>query len=77
MEKALSAALLIREKYEFQVSLFCHQVKVAGEGLERLYQACRDQGVLFFKFDQEGPALLRMGDEIVLQFEDPDFEAAL
>ncbi len=71
MEKALSAALLIREKYQFQVSMFCRQVKVAGEGMERLYQACRDEGVLFFKFDQEGPALLRTGDEVVLQFEDP------
>ena len=71
MEKALSAALMIREKYRSQVSLFCRQVKVAGEGLERLYQACRDEGVLFFKFDQEGPALLRTGDEVVLQFEDP------
>ncbi len=71
MEKALSAALMIREKYRSEVSLFCRQVKVAGEGLERLYQACRDEGVLFFKFDQEGPALLRTGDEVVLQFEDP------
>ena len=71
MEKALSAALMIREKYQSQVSLFCRQVKVGGEGLERLYQACRDEGVLFFKFDQEGPALLRPRDEVVLQFEDP------
>ncbi len=71
MEKALSAALMIREKYRSQVSIFCRQVKVAGEGMERLYQACRDEGVLFFKFDHEGPALLRTGDEVVLQFEDP------
>jgi quinone-modifying oxidoreductase, subunit QmoB len=71
MEKALSAALKIREKYRSQVSIFCRQVKVAGEGMERLYQACRDEGVLFFKFDQEGPLLLRAGNEIGLQFEDP------
>ena len=35
MEKALSAALMIREKYRSEVSLFCRQVKVAGDGMER------------------------------------------
>ena len=70
MEKALSAAITIREKHGSQISIFCRQVKVAGDGMERLYQACRDEGMLFFKFDQEGPALLRAGDGIVLQFED-------
>ncbi|OGP51861.1 MAG: hypothetical protein A2Y79_09000 [Deltaproteobacteria bacterium RBG_13_43_22] len=70
MAVTLSAALEIRKRFQSQISIFCRQVKVAGEGLERLYQACRDEGVLFFKFDQEGPALLRRGDEVVLQFED-------
>lgn len=70
MAAALSSALEIRRRYQAQVSIFCRQVKVAGEGLERLYQACRDEGVLFFKFDQEGPAFLTKMDRLVLQFED-------
>jgi coenzyme F420-reducing hydrogenase delta subunit/NAD-dependent dihydropyrimidine dehydrogenase PreA subunit len=70
MAETLSAALEIRKRYRSQVSIFCRQVKVAGEGMERLYQACRDEGVLFFKFDQGGPLLLKEGNEVVLQFED-------
>lgn len=71
MAGTLSAALEIRRKYQSQVSIFCRQVKVAEEGLERLYQACRDEGVLFFRFDQEGPELLREGEGFKLRFEDP------
>jgi coenzyme F420-reducing hydrogenase delta subunit/Pyruvate/2-oxoacid:ferredoxin oxidoreductase delta subunit len=70
MAVTLSAALEIRKRYQSQVSIFCRQVKVAGEGMERLYQACRDEGVLFFKFDHDGPLLLKEGDRVVLQFED-------
>jgi coenzyme F420-reducing hydrogenase delta subunit/Pyruvate/2-oxoacid:ferredoxin oxidoreductase delta subunit len=70
MALTLSAAREIRKRYQSQVSIFCRQVKVAGEGMERLYQACRDEGVLFFKFDHDGPLLLKEGDGVVLQFED-------
>jgi quinone-modifying oxidoreductase, subunit QmoB len=70
MTLTLSAAQEIRKRYQSQVSIFCRQIKVAGEGMERLYQACRDEGVLFFKFDHDGPLLLKEGDGVVLQFED-------
>ena len=43
---------------------------MAEEGLERLYQACRDEGVIFFKFDQTGPEMIRSDDLVGLEFID-------
>jgi heterodisulfide reductase subunit A-like polyferredoxin/coenzyme F420-reducing hydrogenase delta subunit len=70
MARSLSLAQEIRRNSGAQVCVFCRNVKVAEEGLERLYQACRDQGVLFFKFDEEGPELIRSGDGVTLHFMD-------
>ena len=61
MAQTLSLAFKIRQEYQAQVFIFCPDVKVAEEGLERLYQACRDEGVIFFKFDQTGPEIVRSG----------------
>jgi quinone-modifying oxidoreductase, subunit QmoB len=77
MRLALHQALEIRKTHRSQVFIFCRNIKVAEEGLERLYQACRDEGVLFFKFDQEGPALRAQGDRITLHFTDAVLEQPL
>ena len=70
MAQTLSLAFKIRQEYQAQVFIFCPNVKVAEEGLERLYQACRDEGVIFFKFDQTGPEIVRSGDLVGLEFVD-------
>lgn len=70
MAQTLSLALKIRQKYHAQVCIFCRDVKVAEEGMERLYQACRDEGVIFFKFDQAGPEIVRSSDLLSLEFID-------
>ena len=70
MARTLSLAQEIRTKYQSQVCVFCRNVKVAEEGLERLYQACRDQGVLFFKFDDVGPEMIDSGEKVTLHFTD-------
>jgi coenzyme F420-reducing hydrogenase delta subunit/Pyruvate/2-oxoacid:ferredoxin oxidoreductase delta subunit len=70
MSRTLSLALEIRQNYQSQVYIFCRNVKVAEPGLERLYQTCRDEGVIFFKFDQTGPEIIRSNDRVVLQFMD-------
>jgi quinone-modifying oxidoreductase, subunit QmoB len=74
MHLALHLALEIRKTCQSPVYVFCRNVKVAEEGLERLYQACRDEGILFFKFDAEGPDLRRQGDRVVLHFTDAVLE---
>ncbi|MCU0580548.1 MAG: hydrogenase iron-sulfur subunit, partial [Desulfobacterota bacterium] len=75
MAEALNGALKIREKYGARVYVFTGQIKVAEEGLERLYMACRDAGVVFFKFDEnlpefsmeEGRPVIRFVDTLVAQ----------
>jgi quinone-modifying oxidoreductase, subunit QmoB len=74
MRLALQTALEIRKAHQSQVAVFCRNVKVAEEGLERLYQTCRDEGILFFKFDQQGPELSLREGRMVLQFSDAVLE---
>jgi len=71
MAQALKSAVILREKFEVQVYFFTGNVKVAEEGLERLYLDCRDAGVVFFKLDEEKLELLKNGDQVTLQFIDP------
>ncbi len=70
MALALSLAYRIRKERGSQVYIFCRNVKVAEEGMERLYQNCRDEGVIFFKFDHPGPEIFRPGELIGLEFVD-------
>jgi coenzyme F420-reducing hydrogenase delta subunit/NAD-dependent dihydropyrimidine dehydrogenase PreA subunit len=71
MAQALEAAIVIRKRLKAQVYFFSGNIKVAEEGLERLYLECRDAGVVFFKFDSEQPELVQKGDQVSLQFKDP------
>jgi coenzyme F420-reducing hydrogenase delta subunit/Pyruvate/2-oxoacid:ferredoxin oxidoreductase delta subunit len=70
MAKVLWLALKIRQEYGSPVYIFCRNVKVAEEGMERLYQACRDEGVIFFKFDQSGPEIIWVEGLVGLEFDD-------
>ncbi|HSO71760.1 MAG TPA: FAD-dependent oxidoreductase, partial [Thermodesulfobacteriota bacterium] len=71
MAQALESAVMLREKFEAQVYFFTGNVKVAEEGLERLYLEGRDAGVVFFKLEEEKLAFLKKGDQVTLQFIDP------
>jgi coenzyme F420-reducing hydrogenase delta subunit/Pyruvate/2-oxoacid:ferredoxin oxidoreductase delta subunit len=70
MAEALSGALKIREGSGARVFFFTGQIKVAEEGLERLYMDCRDAGVVFFKFDDTLPELVVEGNRPVIRFVD-------
>jgi len=70
MARILYLAYKIRKEYQSKVYIFCRNVKVAEDGMERLYQTCRDEGVIFFKFDQSGPEIVRFGELVGLEFED-------
>ena len=71
MAQALKSAVILREKFEAQVYFFSGQVKVAEEGLERLYLEGREAGVVFFKLDEEKLEFLKSDDQVTLQFIDP------
>jgi quinone-modifying oxidoreductase, subunit QmoB len=70
MARTMDLAYKIRKAYQSQVYIFCRDVKVAEDGMERLYQACRDEGVIFFKFVHSGPEVIGFGDLVRLEFED-------
>ena len=71
MAQALESAVMLREKMEAQVYFFTGNVKVAEEGLERLYLEARDAGVVFFKLGEEKLEFLKKGDQVTLRFIDP------
>lgn len=54
-----------------QPYVFARDVKVAAQGLERQYRHTRNDGVLFFKFDQDGPGFENGTDGLAVVFRDP------
>ena len=71
MAQALESAIILRKKFEAQVYFFTGNVKVAEEGLERLYLEAREVGVVFFKLADEKLEFLNKDDQVKLQFIDP------
>lgn len=51
------------------VRFLCREVKVAEEGLERLYRSAREEGVLFVKYE-ERPLIAPLGEEVSVQATD-------
>ena len=45
----LNNALAAKQKWGSEIYVFCKNVKVDGEGMERLYREVRDRGVVFLK----------------------------
>jgi heterodisulfide reductase subunit A len=49
---AIKQSLLFQEKFGGRVAILCRDVKVSADGMERLYRKAREQGALFFKYDE-------------------------
>ena len=49
---AIKQSLLLQERFQSQVAILCRDVKVSADGMERLYRKVREQGALFFKYDE-------------------------
>ncbi len=49
---AIKQSLILQETLRCQVTILCKDVKVAADGMERLYRKARDKGVIFFKYDE-------------------------
>jgi quinone-modifying oxidoreductase, subunit QmoB len=56
---------------QVQCYVFTRNFKVAASGLERRYREARENGVLFFKFDSEGPVFERTADGLTMVFREP------
>jgi heterodisulfide reductase subunit A len=48
---AIKQSLFLQEHLGCQVAILCKDVKVAADGMERLYRKAREKGVLFFKYE--------------------------
>lgn len=69
--RTLRAIELLQGMNQVQCYVFTRNLKVAAPGLERRYREARENGVLFFKFDGEGPAFERTADGLTMTFREP------
>jgi len=49
----LHNALTVKQRWGSEVYVFCKNVKVDSEGVEKLYHDARERGVIFLKFDEK------------------------
>ncbi len=66
---AIKQAYLLQERLQCQVVILCKDVKVSSDGMERLYQKARQQGVLFFKYEED-PKLSIVNGQIQIDLKD-------
>jgi quinone-modifying oxidoreductase, subunit QmoB len=69
--RTLGAIERLQSVSQVQCYVFTRNLKVAAAGLERRYREARENGVLFFKFDGEGPAFERTADGLAIAFREP------
>jgi heterodisulfide reductase subunit A-like polyferredoxin len=66
---AIKQSLVLQEHFKGQVAILCKDVKVAADGMERLYRKAREKGVLFFKYE-EPPRLSIVNGQIQVDVKD-------
>ena len=66
---AMKQSLVLHEHFGCQVAVLCKDVKVAADGMERLYQKAREKGVLFFKYE-DPPKLSIVNGQIQVDVKD-------
>jgi heterodisulfide reductase subunit A-like polyferredoxin len=66
---AVKQALILQETFQCQVAILCKDVKVAADGMERLYRKAREKGVLFFKYE-DPPKLSIVNGQIQVDVRD-------
>jgi len=66
---AMKQGLVLQESFGCQVAILCKDVKVAADGMERLYRKAREKGVLFFKYEKP-PGLSIVNGQIQVDVKD-------
>jgi len=66
---ALNAALAVKNKLGSEVYVFCKNLKVDSEGVEKLYQEARNRGVVFVKFEEK-PRISERNGRVKVEAED-------
>ena len=68
--QVLSAAELLVKRFGAEVKLYCHNVRVASTGLEKLYRRAREVGVVIVKYDKP-PVVSQQDGKKVVRVEEP------
>jgi coenzyme F420-reducing hydrogenase delta subunit/Pyruvate/2-oxoacid:ferredoxin oxidoreductase delta subunit len=76
-KRVFDAIEQLRAIVRVQPYVLTRHVKVAADGMERRYRETREEGTLFFKFDESGPIFERGPDGLVIAFMDPILGAEL
>jgi heterodisulfide reductase subunit A len=66
---AVKQSIFLQEIFDCQVAILCKDVKVAADGMERLYRKAREKGTLFFKYE-EPPRLSMVNGQIQVDVKD-------
>ncbi|MEE4112027.1 MAG: hydrogenase iron-sulfur subunit, partial [Desulfobacteraceae bacterium] len=70
LELVLKGVLAMENMEDTSAYVFAGDLKVAEDGLERLYLECRDKGAMYVKLT-EMPALAQEGDALTITYDDP------
>ncbi len=66
---AVKQAFSLQERFACKVAILCKDVKVAADGMERLYRKVREKGGIFLKYD-ESPKLSIVNGQIRVDVKD-------
>jgi len=75
-ERVMKAALEIKRRGENEVFIFTGNVKLASDGLDRLYRLSREEGVVYIKLD-EMPSIEQKEEHIAVSFKEPILDQIL
>ena len=70
LERVLKGVLAMENMEDTSAYVFSGDLKVAEDGLERLYLECRDKGAMYVKLT-EMPALVQEGGALSITYDDP------
>lgn len=70
LERVLKSVLAIENMADTSAYVFAGDLKVAEDGLERLYLQCRDKGAMYVKLT-EMPAVAQTGGTLSITYADP------
>ncbi|PID40217.1 MAG: hypothetical protein CR984_04385, partial [Proteobacteria bacterium] len=70
LERMLKSVLAMKNLEDTSVYVFTGDLKVAEDGLERLYLECRDKGAMYVKLT-DIPAAKQEGDTLSITYDDP------
>jgi quinone-modifying oxidoreductase subunit QmoB len=71
LSRTLAVIETLGQMEKVQTYVFTRQLKVAASGLERQYRECRENGTIFFKFDDAGPIFEGDPEAPVMVFNEP------